>query len=165
MKNNLCMKWKCVSVGNARMRGCNFNVLYCNGLSVFCRTNRRTFSTSKPLLCTGLLVLHAVYPGQLKITWRQLKSKFYFPFIQVTLHSERGRFIAKKAENKQKRHTPGKRKGHFLVPVKRPRPKLGCWLIHRVIFVPGACYHLMTHLNAKYILIKKELQFIITKIW
>ena len=121
----------------------------------FCRTNRRTFSTSKPLLCTGLLVLHAVYPGQLKITWRQLKSKFYFPFIQVTLHSERGRFIAKKAENKQKRHTPGKRKGHFLVPVKRPRPKLGCWLIHRVIFNPRTRYHKIVFINAENRVIKR----------
>ena len=141
-----------------RMRECNFDVLYCNGLSVFCRTtNRKTFGTSKPLLCTGLLVLilHAVYPGQLKITWRQLKSKFYFPFIQVTLHSERGRFIAKKAENKQKRHTPGKRKGHFLVPVKRPRPILGCWLIHRVIYNPRNRYHKIVLINAENRVIKR----------
>ena len=98
----------------------------CIGLSVFATLT----PCFKPLFCS---VLRCV-PGPLKIIWRQLKSKLYFPLPHYLLYSERGRLLKKQKINR-KRHTPGKRKGHSMVPLKRPRPRFGCILEFDVISI------------------------------
>ena len=112
------------------------------------------------MLCTHSL--HAVYPGHLKQHDDSL-SQNSTSLLHKLLCSERGRLI-EKAENKQKRHTPGKRKGHFLVPVKRPRPILGCKLANNGILVSGSLYQEMfsplTHNKASS---KKTFRFLILK--